>query len=708
MAVADGQPHRPRSPPRTSPSPSARHADAKSALLSPVLAATPSAVTIFWPERLAWIDAQPGARHHRVEQLLVGRILLGAPHEIAVVVLGTVSEQYDQASPASRREDLVVVGACSTPGSSAQPHLASRSATELWLEVDLPPSSFGHAGACKLWRHSPCRPIHLRSIRMAGNRTSARCPPVDPQTTVSVIYYRAPDAEMLQYLALEPLRLGPVSGSRLAVLGALLLDDATIDAFFDARDSHYGATPLQRRLVKLVMLDPARWTELISDDPASGRWPEGTAFRRAIQCINSAGRSPQLARRHDEGVGAVSMDVTASMRLLDAMVRPALAVAEAIHRLLNAKLAVPFRKGNRPTLTTISASARQLDARLSQLLVAPRLATRLRSLRKRQVLPTSDLSAPYIGLWNSVWLVANDVILGYAVSVLLVNHRFAIAEALRYGLRRAFVDDVLRLLDWLGDWPAGLKLNTELSLFFQDAYSSFIVAWRDQVLDAVAPHLEGVVVAVALASRLMGITMSLCLLDDAVQLLTLHITVFHGCARRVFRFLVTVLSSLFDLFRGKKRNALRGGRLDDATYELDQLLLGTILFTLCAFLVPTCYVFYLAFAVIRLGVVAFEAVVVETLLGLLNHLPLFALMLRFKDPSRLPASVRLEPLAASSGVEGHRRRYVAAHHLALRSNALGVVDIFEGYSDHVRGILDLPRMAARTLLGHSLRRDRHR
>jgi hypothetical protein len=46
---------------------------------------------------------------------------------------------------------------------------------------------------------------------------------------------------------------------------------------------------------------------------------------------------------------------------------------------------------------------------------------------------------------------------------------------------------------------------------------------------------------------------------------------------------------------GKKFNLLRN-RVEPAVYDVDQLLLGTILFTLVAFLFPTVLVYYLAFA----------------------------------------------------------------------------------------------------------------
>jgi len=49
---------------------------------------------------------------------------------------------------------------------------------------------------------------------------------------------------------------------------------------------------------------------------------------------------------------------------------------------------------------------------------------------------------------------------------------------------------------------------------------------------------------------------------------------------------------------GKKYNVLRD-RLDSCDYKLDQLMLGTILFTLLFFLIPTVIVYYVLFVYVR-------------------------------------------------------------------------------------------------------------
>lgn len=128
--------------------------------------------------------------------------------------------------------------------------------------------------------------------------------------------------------------------------------------------------------------------------------------------------------------------------------------------------------------------------------------------------------------------------------------------------------------------------------------------------------------------------MPISLFSDLLSVLTIHIYSFYIASARIFNWQLTILMSLFHLFRGKKQNVLRN-RIDSCDYDLDQLLLGTILFTLLFFLLPTVVVFYLTFASARMAIISLKAAL-DTLLACLNHFPLFALMLRIKDSRRLP------------------------------------------------------------------------
>lgn len=157
-------------------------------------------------------------------------------------------------------------------------------------------------------------------------------------------------------------------------------------------------------------------------------------------------------------------------------------------------------------------------------------------------------------------------------------------------------------------------------------------------MDALRPFLPGIINFIGFSS-FAGATMPISLLSDLISVLTLHIYSFYVASARIYNWQLTIIISLFHLFRGKKRNVLRN-RIDSCDYDLDQLLLGTILFTLLFFLLPTVFVFYLTFASARMAIISLKALL-DTLLACLNHFPLFALMLRIKDSRRLPGKPRL-------------------------------------------------------------------
>ena len=121
--------------------------------------------------------------------------------------------------------------------------------------------------------------------------------------------------------------------------------------------------------------------------------------------------------------------------------------------------------------------------------------------------------------------------------------------------------------------------------------------------------------------------------------------------------MIYITGFLYSYFHTGRRYNLLRNRVDTWDYDIDQLLFGTILFTLVAFLFPTVLAYYALFALVspldlplhvqtlnvscqmRLGTVLLYASL-ETLLAFVNHFPLFALVLRAKDPRRLPGSCR--------------------------------------------------------------------
>lgn len=267
--------------------------------------------------------------------------------------------------------------------------------------------------------------------------------------------------------------------------------------------------------------------------------------------------------------------------------------------------------------------------------------------------PIAASSHLYNRHYNSVWVILNDVIIGLAFRQFVCQNRDALNAMVADGLESTLAHRVQRVLLWLDSWPAGLKLNTELSKFYANGFMGLIAQWT-KLLHYGLSFLPAISFLVETTS-LLGMTMTLSLFLDLVSVLTAHLHACYLVSSTIYRRILMLIGSLWNLFRGKRYNTLRN-RTDRWDYDVDQLLLGTILFTLAAHLFPTILVYYALFALVRLLLIVLHASC-ETLLAFMNHFPLFALMLRSKDPQRLPGDTYLQVKPTSTGcvvtVESH-------------------------------------------------------
>jgi phosphatidylinositol glycan class Q protein len=135
------------------------------------------------------------------------------------------------------------------------------------------------------------------------------------------------------------------------------------------------------------------------------------------------------------------------------------------------------------------------------------------------------------------------------------------------------------------------------------------------VLRKGVPYLPSFIYFMGIISSC-GITMTISILSDLLAFLTVHIYLCYQISRVVYYQQFNMARSLWNLFRGwsyysifflfclprskipgKRYNVLRN-RIDPWDYDMDQLLFGTMLFTLLAFLFPTVLAYYSLFAIV--------------------------------------------------------------------------------------------------------------
>lgn len=125
---------------------------------------------------------------------------------------------------------------------------------------------------------------------------------------------------------------------------------------------------------------------------------------------------------------------------------------------------------------------------------------------------------------------------------------------------------IQRVLLWLDSWPAGLKLNTELSRFYSHGFIGLITGWTSvylgysftrglahcsptELLHYSLSLLPAISFVVENAS-LLGMTMTLSLSLDLIGILTAHLHLCYFISSTIYRRVLLLIGSLWNLFRG--------------------------------------------------------------------------------------------------------------------------------------------------------------
>lgn len=380
-------------------------------------------------------------------------------------------------------------------------------------------------------------------------------------------------------------------------------------------------------------------------------------------------------------------------------------IADQISTLLNQSFS-PFLR--------ISVTARQIDLRCQQLCYFPVQFLRINKNKTlSKLLPrvkdaeTSEAQLPcrfypdYIRFYNTLWLMVNDISFGLIISAICYENKHNLVKVVNKTIRYCLYDFIKMITIQLADNPLGIKLNAELTHFLSDLFLWIIDFAYFNVIKPLTEE-ETLLRLVTLNCRIMsltGATFGLSLTVDFLSLCSFHIFLFYHIINKLYSWQLNAMTNLYYLFRGKKKNKLRG-RIDFHYFELDQLLMGTLLFIIMVYLTPTILAFYISYTCLRLCLI-YSEISLESIITLLNHFPLFALLLRVKDPKRLPGGVSFDIKH-----DPEDRTY-----LLLENNPLKIGMLFKSFNIVLKQVMNnycSIHTVINIIKGNSIIMDRHK
>lgn len=313
--------------------------------------------------------------------------------------------------------------------------------------------------------------------------------PNDSVITIQIIIFERPSPRRMQYLSLDPISL---------VLGDKFLVEESFYSMFDSEGIEAENAREQReRLIDKLQLHtvvkhpPSKKETLLPIilNQVNCSWELAQLLDDNQYLLGSRQkRSLSMGERVVESATTIWDFIIESMwHVLTAWLYPLLTrafvtglichrfVAEIVLRVLE------WRPGpEAAALKDVSATAQQVDIRLQQFCYWPIQYLTLRK-RKTDWESITDRHPDYIRFYNSLWLVANDVIIGIALGSYIIDNADWVAWQINYVLSGWTVDGLRNMIEWLMDWPAGLKLNNELARFLGDLFLWVIEYWAGEL-----------------------------------------------------------------------------------------------------------------------------------------------------------------------------------------------------------------------------------
>jgi phosphatidylinositol glycan class Q protein len=330
-------------------------------------------------------------------------------------------------------------------------------------------------------------PLQIRATTGPGlKRPRILC---ERASTIQIIMFERPTPHKMQYISLDPISLALGDEVEKSIYNLGTADEE--DEKEELRKWKRSKALVEKLNQHTVVKHPASQKELalpwiVNQINCSSEL--NTLLQKNISLVRRRpGRSLSVSERVVESATTMrDFILLALWQLITLYIYPVVRRAFIIillgHRIMAEGLLLLLEWRAKPeyaALKDISATAQQVEIRLQQFCYWPMQYLTLRK-RKDDWESVTTSHPDYIRFYNSLWLVANDVIIGMALGSYIIDNSTWVAESISQILSIYTVDALQSTINWLMDWPAGLKLNNELAAFLGDLFLWVIEHWSSK------------------------------------------------------------------------------------------------------------------------------------------------------------------------------------------------------------------------------------
>lgn len=319
------------------------------------------------------------------------------------------------------------------------------------------------------------------------------CPDIEwspePGNDVQVILYSRPNSEKMQYLSLDPISLSIRGNSQ--QIGLEVPPFKEIDAARKLK-AQKDEELVQKLRLHTVKTFPQTEKELALPTiirQINCSYDIDTLLQKNISLVRQRSRRTLSVSERVVESAANLWDHASDFLLLVwtaylyPLIKQVFIIGFITHRIFGEAILLLIEQRLGPAKTALkdlSATAQQVDLRLQQFYYWPIQYLNLKE-HKRDWDSISNKQPEYIRFYNSLWLVVNDIIIGMALGLYIIDNAENLASMVDQLIGTWSLDGLRRVLLWLMAYPAGLKLNNELARFLGDLFIWVIDYWGGEL-----------------------------------------------------------------------------------------------------------------------------------------------------------------------------------------------------------------------------------
>ncbi|KAK6588885.1 N-acetylglucosaminyl-phosphatidylinositol transferase involved in GIP anchor biosynthesis [Cryptosporidium xiaoi] len=258
-----------------------------------------------------------------------------------------------------------------------------------------------------------------------------------------------------------------------------------------------------------------------------------------------------------------------------------------------------------------------------------------------------------IRLHNSI-----QILLYSSITTIFVDYVFGIIFALGID---AFSEELIILMEksffyiyhdaihtqvkWLMSFPAGFKLNQNLTTLIGNLTLAALKFWCDLTSQHFSDLNHNMIFLIKFASIACGMSVAVALIWDILNIYSFLLFFIYTIMAKLYNLNLKAIKTFFYIFRGIKSNIF--SNIDHNSHYSEQLLIGTILFTIFVLILPTITAFYINFLFIWSCVYVALLFLFFTI-SIINTFPFYLILVNIFQPNSYSSGVFLREFFTNS------------------------------------------------------------